>query len=155
MNFFKLASIAFADIENKSLVKNALSKERMELIKYIERLGVLPRLRAFAVSTKHLGSDNSNKTDFFLLTLEIDTSNIQIRRFPAHKLDDAVEQYASREKEFSNNKDRDVVLVSAESLRGLRKAYPNYFADTSEFSRNIERIIEANKKIQPTAKGGG
>lgn len=146
LTFFKLASIAFADIESKKLAKNALSAERIELIRCIEELGVLPRLRAFAVSTKHLGSVNSDKADYFLLTLEIDKSNIQVRRFPPHKLDDAIQQYASREKEFSDNKDRDVVLVSAASVHGLRKAYPNYFADTSEFSKNIERILETNKK---------
>jgi len=42
------------------------------------------------------------------------------------------------------------VLVSAESVHGLKKAYPNYFADTTEFSKNIERILEANNKIQRT-----
>lgn len=146
LNFFKLASIAFSDIENRSLAKNSSSKERLELIKYIDRLGVLPRLRAFAVSTKHLGSDKSNHSDYFLLTLEIDKSNIQVRRFPASHLDDAVEQYANREKEFKDNHNRDVVLVSAESVHGLKKAYPNYFADTSEFAKNIEKILEADKK---------
>lgn len=150
LNFFKLASIAFEDIENKKLAKNSGSKERLELIKYIERLGVLPRLRAFAVSTRHLGKDPKNQEDYFLLILEIDKSNIQIRRFsPAH-IDAATQQYADLEKKYEGSSDKDVVLVSAESVHSLKKAYPNYFADTTEFSKNIERVIEANKVLQAT-----
>jgi len=60
----------------------------------------------------------------------------------------ATQEYAKLEKEYKENKKRDVVLVSAESVHGLKKAYPNYFADTTEFSKNIERIIEANKALQ-------
>ena len=148
LNFFKLASIAFEDIENKKLAKNSSTKERIELVKYIDRLGVLPRLRAFAVSTNHLGKDRKNHGDYFLLTLEIDKSNIQIKRFSADNLDKATEQYATLEKEFKENINRDVVLVSAESVHGLKKAYPNYFADTGDFSRNLEKLLDANKKMQ-------
>ena len=148
LNFFKLASIAFEDIESKRLNSNAASKDRIELIRCIDRLGVLPKLRAFAVSTKHLGNDKKNHGDYFLLTLEIDKSNIQVKRFSSDNLDKATEQYGNLEKDFKENSNRDVVLVSAESVHGLKKAYPNYFADTTDFSRNLVRILEANKKMQ-------
>jgi hypothetical protein len=148
LKFFKLASIAFEDIENRKLNKNARTKERLELIKYIDRIGVIPRLRAFAVSTRHLGKDQKNHRDYFLLILEIDKSNIQVRRFSSEDIDTATQQYAELEKQFKDNSDKDVVLVSAESVHGLKKAYPNYFADTTEFARNIERVIEANKTLQ-------
>lgn len=148
LDFFKLASLAFEDIENKSLAKNANSQKRLELLKYIERLGVLHKLRAFAVSTRHLGSDNKNKNDYFLLVLEIDKSNIGIMRFPREHIASATEKYAELEKEYRNNKNKDVVLVAAESVHGLKKAYPNYFADTTEFAKNIERVIQANRISQ-------
>lgn len=150
LKFFKLASIAFEEIESKGLVKNANTAERLELIKYIEKLGVLHKLRAFVVSTKHLGVDKKNRNDYFLLVLEVDKSNIKVMRFSQSNIDAATKEYAKLEKEFENNSKKDVVLVSAESVHGLKKAYPNYFADTTEFSKNIERIVEANKKIQMT-----
>lgn len=152
LNFFKLASIAFQDLENKALAKNANTKERLELIKYIDRLGVLPRLKAFAVSTKHLGKDKTNKDDYFLLVLEVDKSNIKVMRYSQEKMDDATNQYAKFEKEYKDNPEKDVVLVSAESVHGLKKAYPNYFADTTDFSKNIERILEANKALQRASR---
>lgn len=42
-------------------------------------------------------------------------------------------------------KDPQLILAMQELGRGLKKAYPNYFADTIEFSKNLERLIEANK----------
>lgn len=154
LSFFKKSSIAFSDMENRKLAKNATTEDRRELIKYIERLDVLSRLRAFAVSTRHLGKDSSNKDDYFLLTLDIDRSNINIRRFSADKLEEASKEYAEREAKFKGDDKKDVVLVAASSIHNLKKAYPNYFADTTEFAKYLENILEANKKIQATAKRG-
>ncbi len=155
LNFFKYTSVAFSDMENRKLAKDASSTERHELIKYISRLDVLSRLRAFAVSTRHLGKDTSNKNDFFLLTLEIDKSNIKVRRFPSDQLGYASREYAEQEAKFKDNDQKDVVLVAASSIHSLKKAYPNYFADTTEFAKYLEKIIEADKKIHPTSSVGG
>lgn len=147
LTFFKLTSIAFEDFENKRLSKNAGSDERQQLIQYIDRLGVLPKLRAFAVSTKHLSRDKKNKDEYFILLLEIDQSNIKVMRFANNQLEAATKKYDELEKEYQDNPNKDVVLVSAESVNSLKKAYPNYFADTTEFSKNIEKIIEANRHL--------
>ncbi len=91
------------------MVKNASTHERLELIKYIEQLGVLHKLRAFAVSTKHLGIDKKNKNDYFLLVLEVDKSNIKVMRFSQNNIDEATQKYAELEKnvnprfKFSNS----------------------------------------------------
>lgn len=148
LNFFKLASIAFEDIESKKAAKNVATKERKELITTIDKLGVLSRLRAFAVSTRHLGGDSDGKTAYYLLTLEIDKSNIKLRKYSTSQLSEASDKYAELEKEFKDNSNRDVVLVSASSIRSLRKAYPNYFADTTEFAKYLNQLIEANKTVK-------
>lgn len=150
LNFFKLASVAFADIEEKVLEKNANTKDRHDLIKYIERLNVLPRLRAFAVSAEHIENLKNKGTEYFLLLLEVDKSSIGIFRYPKNQLDSATKKYSELEKEFKENSKKDVVLVSAESIKALKKAYPNYFADTTAFSRNIKKIIEANRAWKRT-----
>jgi hypothetical protein len=147
LSFFKLASISFEDIENRKLSENASTQSRLELIRAIDELSVLPKLRAFVISTEHLGRNNQNGTDYFLLILDMEQFNIQIQRYSADQLDKATDQYASLEKEFQHNIYKDVVLVSASSVHGLRKAYPNYFADTSEFAKNLEKILESNAKI--------
>lgn len=147
LKFFQFASIAFEEIENKELATNAGTHNRLELIKYINRLSVLPKLNAFAVSIRHLGRDKQNKNNYFLLILDVDKSNIQVIRFQQGHIDSATKKYAEFEKKFKGNVKKDVVLVSAESVHKLKKAYPNYFADTTEFYKNIEQIVEANKKL--------
>lgn len=151
LNFFKLTSIAFADIEEKALAKNASTRWRQDLIKYITQLDVLPRLRAFAVSTNHIGDSKNKGIEYYLLLLEVDKSNIKVFRYSTGQLDSATRKYSELEKEFKGNPQKDVVLVSAESVRALKKAYPNYFADTTAFSRNIEKIIEANEALKRTS----
>jgi hypothetical protein len=145
LNFFRLASIAFQDIENRKLARNASTQERKELIKYIDELDVPSKLRAFAVSTRNLSKDKKNKDDYFILMLEVDKSQIEVMRFASHDLEAVTKQYEELEKEHRENSSKDVVLVSSESLHSLKKAYPNYFADTAEFSKNIEKVIDAKK----------
>jgi ppGpp synthetase/RelA/SpoT-type nucleotidyltranferase len=147
LQFFKLASIAFEDIENRKTSENASTQDRLELIKAIDDLNVLPRLRAFVVSTQHLGENNQNKTDYFILILDMKESSMQVQRYLADQLQKATDQYANLEKQFKDDDHKDVVLVSASSVHGLRKAYPNYFADTSDFAKNLEKLIDANAKI--------
>ena len=36
---------------------------------------------------------------------------------------------------------RDVVLVKSDSMASLRRAYPNYFADTTLFVESLEEAI--------------
>jgi len=150
LNFFKLASIAFSDVENRKISKNAETKDRIEFHKYIDRLGVVDRLRAFAVSTQHLGKYPKNRGDYFLLKLDIEKSNINISGYTSENLSQATDEYAKLETEFKDDTTKDVVLVSASSINGLKKAYPNYFADTTEFMKTVDKLIEANKKIQRT-----
>lgn len=43
---------------------------------------------------------------------------------------------------------RAVVLVSSDSLKSLKKAYPSYFLDTSEFLQALEKINEDCKSLK-------
>ena len=48
--------------------------------------------------------------------------------------------YAIVEKEVTKDNPIEVVLVSAGSIKNLKKAYPNYFLDTKDFVRQLEII---------------
>ena len=49
--------------------------------------------------------------------------------------------YEQMEKETENDPNTQVVLVSVEDLASLRKAYPNYYVDTSGFIAAVEAEI--------------
>ncbi|MCG8368831.1 MAG: RelA/SpoT domain-containing protein [Pseudanabaenales cyanobacterium] len=140
LNFFRLASIAFEELEERKISDQDYEQNRVALIQAVKDLGVLPRLKAFAVSTELLEERTENKSDYFLLKLDVKASNIQVRKFPVSELQSATELYSDLEKQFENDSDKDVVLVSASSVNGLKKAYPNYFADTSDFAKYLKQV---------------
>ena len=45
------------------------------------------------------------------------------------------------EKKIYGKKEYDVVLIGADNITELKKAYPNYFADTNEFIKNLIKIL--------------
>ena len=49
--------------------------------------------------------------------------------------------YSQVEKKIYGKKEYDVVLVGADNVVELKKAYPNYFADTKEFIKNLTIIL--------------
>ena len=44
-------------------------------------------------------------------------------------------------KEHANNDNYDVVLVHVDSIKELRKTYPNYFADSKRFVATLQSIL--------------
>ena len=53
----------------------------------------------------------------------------------------AIEDYSALEKRHLEDKDYDIVLVGADNINDLKKAYPSYFLDIEEFLRYLNRII--------------
>ena len=43
---------------------------------------------------------------------------------------------------IKNKEDRDIVLVSADTTKELKKAYPNYFLDAKEFINQLNRYFK-------------
>ena len=144
IKFFKLASLAFSDMENRKLQYNALDDERIELIESIQSLRVINKLQAFAVSTEYIGK---NSGFYFLLVLDIKSTTIKVRKYAKNELEIAAKDYQDFEASCVDNPDMDVVLVSATSINALKKAYPNYFADTSQFVKNVKKIVDTQESL--------
>ena len=79
----------------------------------------------------------------FLLELDIQGEELTVTGFLPGSRGQAEAQRAYEEAE-ARNADRqnvDAVLVAAESMEALRRAYPNYFADTTTFRSIVEEAI--------------
>lgn len=48
------------------------------------------------------------------------------------------------EEKNKDDQSKGVVLVLAASVRDLKKAYPNYFADTDDFEKYVAQVYKAN-----------
>ncbi len=146
LEFFKYASAEFAILEGCDFGPELADHDTLkELKKYATRLDVDSKLNALNVVTKHLTSDRSSKDGYYLLQLDLETHRINISKFKKTELEKATSSYDAMEQESGSDSSKDIVLVSAASLRDLKRAYPNYFSDTAEFQKHLKSVFERKR----------
>jgi len=143
--FFRLVSSAFAIIEGTPLVPNTpLNKKELYLaIKEKEKeLNLIKTMQGWTEILRVFGIDNYSKDyKFFLMEIDVNQERLTVTAFKEDEEDKAIETLERLEKKNSDRKEYDVVLVGADTVEDLRKAYPNYFADTKEFLDKVRTII--------------
>lgn len=142
LDFFKIVSSLFAIKENLPTMeehKDLTTKDLMILCyNYCDELNILKKLKAIRVSTNRIESDNF-PGDYYLININITKMSVNIRIFNKSQFEHATNEYLKLEKTIDENENA-VVLVSATSIKTLKKAYPSYFLDTSEFIQAIEKM---------------
>lgn len=76
---------------------------------------------------------------YFLMALEPGSGRISITPFRQMQLELATTEYARVEREVTKAPGGEAVLVAVEQLEQLRRAYPNYFLDTTAFLQEVAR----------------
>ncbi len=146
LNYFKYASAEFAKLEGYkpgAMFEDVNTYEKLNELS--SKLDVDNRLRAFNVAVETLTKDEERGAGYYILLLNLDENLIRIRRYNKSQLSEATDFYDTEEEKYKNDNSKDLVMVSAKSLKDLKKAYPNYFSDTVEFSKNISKVHEANR----------
>jgi len=140
MNFFKLASSMFAEMEGTPLVFNTPEdhRELKEKIRTLAgKLKVVKKMNEWTRFHKIIEEFEKNSKihyGFYLLNLNLATKELKIKAYRKEQEELANSEYLKHEERMLlNREDRDIVLVSAETTKELRKAYPNYFLDAREF----------------------
>jgi ppGpp synthetase/RelA/SpoT-type nucleotidyltranferase len=147
LRFFALASSAFAYLEDTTLVPATPPSGRElreELVKARSRLKVDQTLFNYGRLIKTTEQKSVRHADLFLLSLNPKKKSLLVRGYQEGDSEIAAAEYALREKALSGVPGAQVVLVSAESVTSLRKAYPNYFLDTAYF---VDRLDFAIKRL--------
>ena len=155
LDFFKYASVEFAKLEGYPCDEKFKDEDTFKkLDNYVKSLDLYVRLNAFKVAIDKLGGNKKNGDYYYILRLDLKESKIRIYGYKKTDLTQATAFYDDEEKKFENDPSKDLVLVSAESLADLKKAYPNYFSDTDEFTKNIKKVYSQNKKMDEISKLG-
>ena len=133
--FFKYTSIILAFLEDyvQDITKEKLSDTAKEVKKLMEKLNVRDILTAFPLTIKENLEKEVDKEKYFLLILNTKEKTIEGESYTPRKFTQATENYKKLEEENKNNPFVDVVLVKSESIKKLKKEYPNYFADSQAF----------------------
>ncbi|TDV51134.1 RelA/SpoT family protein [Pseudomonas graminis] len=147
LDFFRFASSGFAIIEECSVIPaHDLMNERqiLETLMSLEQeLEVIKKLEMYNSIVEHLKDTSGEKTHYYLLELDAAGMNVSVQGFARGALPEATTEYLAREKWAKDKSNIQVVLVAAQSLAALRKAYPNYFLDTGKFVELIRKIKTA------------
>lgn len=136
LRFLALMSGHIADLEkqprgeNLPTNSNQLRKEVKELS---EALNVRENLNAFRNLMKEAESSGGSHSGRYMLRMDAKTGSVDVTpawrdEFHFSDLDDDFEE------------SRQSLEVSIKSMKMLRQAYPNYFADTSEFLKILEDL---------------
>ena len=144
--FFALMGAAIAMHEGYRRVPRTPSTWRAltdELRECAAQLNVKTLLSAFGRTLNIIGEADTQRAGIkhVLLLLDSDTGNeeLTLLGFRASSMDEAARQYANREMEKKEG--TDAVLVSVSDVTSLRRAYPNYFLDTSVFLKTLDEFI--------------
>jgi hypothetical protein len=142
LRFFELMGTAIAKRENTPIVPNTPTDDaqlKNDLIKYEEQLRAIYHLRAWGNALKTT-METSREAHYYLLELDPANDKLSIKGYKSDSLNQASSDYLKLERDIAD-KNADAVLVSVESLDALRKAYPNYYADTGLFVNAINEAI--------------
>jgi hypothetical protein len=151
LDLFRHISCLFAASEGTAPVPGL--PELPEVVRIVRErsrdLRIAQRLRAVRTALKVLEDRAVPSSTYYMLILDPAAESLEIRSYLYDQLELATAEYTSVEQEISSGKPRDAVLVRAESMSALRKAYPNYFLDTSYF---LQRLNELSRG--PSRSGG-
>lgn len=148
LRFFALMSSEIALEEGCSSVTPNTPSDRKELRAEIRELAseldVQMRLRAFSHTLEEIEKNLGGAHRYYLLQLVFeDDGTAVLQTQGARRLTEAQTLYEEAERLSEENQDRDVVLVTVESFEQLRRAYPNYYADTGAFRQVLAQAINA------------
>lgn len=143
LRFFALMSSALALREGTPIVPETPSDPTEladELRRYAKKLNVIDRLAAYGRALRFTEeATDLTKGHTFLLELDIPGESLTVRSYQNILL--AAQEYDAIERAIEGQPGKDAVLVTVESLASLRRAYPNYFLDTTVFVESVREAI--------------
>ena len=149
LKFFELTGLAFSLLEKNSSIKLEKNHNPKQIftntLKKFKQLKIKEKLSAYAIITGHIIDERNIEAKFYLLALDVKNQKVTVQTFGQNEVEQANIKYTEVERTISNGEELQVVLVSTESIKNLKKAFPNYYLDTKEFLRKIESL---ESKIQ-------
>ena len=149
---FRMISGLFAFEEGTTPVPNLPARSALRRLVRAEarKLNMVERLRAFRNALNVLNEERTRDARYFLLRLNALDESLVIRPYRLGEIEEATEEYLAAERDAATQSGVDVVLVRADSIDSLQRAYPNYFLDTEHF---LEKFTEITAP-KPRARAG-
>jgi putative GTP pyrophosphokinase len=145
LEFLNLASSAFSILEKCPVNPQHQLLTNDEIFKKVSRqydfLKIEDKLKGFSVAAQHIeGALSKNNFQYYLITLNLKERFARVKGYASKELGKANEDYTEIERSIKAGAHLQAVLVSTDKLSALKKAYPSYFLDSTDFIKQIEKI---------------
>jgi hypothetical protein len=150
LRFFALMGSAIAFFEKSPPVPGtptSLADIFAEIRHLAHKLRVQETLGYYKATLDYVGETKAGSSKYFLMHLSRNTGKVFVTGFLANQSQRANIQYTELELKVGKESGDQVVLVSVDSLKALRRAYPNYFLDTKRFSEIVDRALKAKVRV--------
>ncbi|MGI9077182.1 MAG: RelA/SpoT domain-containing protein [Gemmatimonadaceae bacterium] len=147
LQFFALVSSGFA-LKEKCPPVPGTPKSPGEVKRKIKSqakvLQVDQNLRAFGAAINEISEPTHKDSHFFLLELQPEQNTVTISGYTIQQLVTANRTYLEVEKRLAaeNVPGAQAVLVAADTLESLRRAYPNFYLDTNAFLDYLKEVTD-------------
>ena len=148
LDFFKLVSAIFALEEGEqphAAFRDVTKRELVQLLKdYVDGQSILASLR-LVLATKHVvpySLSSSSKVLYWILESYVNQPFVKRYGFVKGQEEEANAVYRTFEESFRcRTNETQVVLVSVDSIKKMKKAYPNFFSDITDFNKELNRLL--------------
>ncbi|OOR91379.1 (p)ppGpp synthetase [Moraxella caviae] len=141
--FFKLASALFSYHEKQPILAELAGVDaqaiKQELQEIEKRLQIFSKLQGIIITAKQIETNNTS-SDYYLMELDSDKGAVNLIAFTKSQMTQAQTLYKAREMDTKDTPNIEVVLIAAGDLKQVKKAYPNYFLDTQDFIKRLNKI---------------
>ena len=141
-HFFKLMATEIAFQEKAPFgipgIPANRDKVRDQICRCNDKLDALNQLRNFGNGVKQVKEIETAGAHYFLLELDTLEKGLKITGYKLSARAKATMDYAAVERALLGTKEHDAVLVSAQSMAELKRAYVNYWLDMHRFIETVE-----------------
>ena len=143
LDYFKIVSAVFAHMEECPVNTEFSDISFADLCQILKlkniELNVIQKLNSFSIATSAI-EQKKVKGNYHVILLDAKDKTVVIRSFGQRRIEAANLHYSNLEALTKNSNEKQVVLVATNSVKALKKAYPNYFLDTKEFISSLRKI---------------
>lgn len=137
-------------VENKGLASGCL-----DVVKMSRKLKVIEKLNAFANSLQIVDQalKDIKVSGYILIKIDLDEHLLNYEIYEESDSKEAEFKYTQAEKEsVDKKKSRMVALVYTDHVNEIKQAYPNFFADSSQFIELLNIIHDAEELFKSRAQ---
>ena len=143
--FFRLVSYLFAKKEKQEVIEDlkdrSIESIRQELKSLNKKTGLINLLDTASKSAVKIEQNLDSNSKYFVLVLTF-KDNVGVLRLNGFKYeDDAKSFYRAKEEDTRTEANKSVLMISADNVRSIKKAYPNYYLDTQFFIKELHEQL--------------